>query len=61
MALLGVTVYDAGSRRRQVSGCNEYKMLPGLVIGAVHICLYSLLKLAIISSVTQIQGPYFIW
>jgi hypothetical protein len=39
MALLGVTVYDTGSRQREVSGCNEHKTLPGLVIGAVFVCL----------------------
>jgi hypothetical protein len=35
MALLGVTVYNVGTRQRQVSGSNEYEMLPVSVIGAV--------------------------
>jgi hypothetical protein len=39
MALLGVTVYNMGSRQRQVSGSNEHEMLPGLVIGAVFVYL----------------------
>lgn len=40
MALLGVTVYNTGSRQRQVSGSNEHKTLPGLVIGAVFVCFF---------------------
>jgi hypothetical protein len=54
MALLGVTVYNTGSRQRQVSGSNEHKTLPGLVIGAVFVCFFVFrLKLAIISCVNE--------
>lgn len=40
MALHGVTVYNTGSRQRQVSGSNEDKTFRGVVIGAVFVCFF---------------------